>query len=114
MTRYMKTGTTLVGVIAALVVASYGMIHAQAPAQAPTNTPAQAPAPEAATPTRVLEGNYRVTLDFVLADKVTKSDRMEQVRRIEFHPDYVIIFDANDVGRMIPVHSIGQLRWDPS
>lgn len=117
MYRQMKTGITLAGVAAAILVASLSAIRAQTPeADTPVADRAASDSPDAkaATPTRVIEGAYHVTVDFVSPDRGTKSDRIEQVKRIEFNPEYIVIFEQNDAGRVIPVHSIGQLRWDPS
>jgi len=62
----------------------------------------------------VLEGNYRVTYDCLFGDKTTKSETVEQVKRIEFHPEYIVTVDQNDAGRVVPIYTIKQFKWEPS
>ncbi len=102
MSRHWKAGLVLAAIAGALVVSSFG------------TTTAQTPNGSAKPLTWVVEGNYRVSFDCAFADKTTKSDKIEQVKRIEFHPEYIVIVDQNDSGRVVPVHSLKQLKWDPS
>jgi len=64
--------------------------------------------------TRVLEGNYRVHYDCIFMDETGNKGKMELVKRIEFHPEYVVLIDQNDAGQLIPVHSIKNLAWERS
>ncbi|HOA75590.1 MAG TPA: hypothetical protein PL151_19115 [Phycisphaerae bacterium] len=79
-----------------------------------TPTTAQAPAAPGQALSRVVEGNYRVTFICVFADQTTKSEKVEQVRRIEFHPEYIVVIDHTDAGRVVPVHALAQFQWEPS
>jgi hypothetical protein len=102
MSASVKAGVALSLIAAALVVSSH------------TPTTAQTAATPGKALNWVLEGNYRVTMDCVFADKTTKSDRVEQVKRIEFHPEYIVVIDQTDAGRVVPVHALKQLKWEPS
>ena len=64
--------------------------------------------------TMVLEGNYRVHYNCAFMDKTKKSDQEEQVHRIEFHPEYIVLIGQTGSGRVIPVHAIKELTWEPS
>ncbi len=64
--------------------------------------------------TMSLEGNYRVSYDCVFMDKAEKKAQEEQVRRIEFHPEYIVLFGQTGSGRVIPVHAIKELTWEQS
>ena len=64
--------------------------------------------------TMVLEGNYRVHYDCAFIDKTAKKDKQEQVERIEFHPEYIVLIGQTGSGRVIPVHAIKELIWEPS
>ena len=64
--------------------------------------------------TMSLEGNYRVYYDCAFMDKTKKKDKEEQVRRIEFHPEYIVLFGQTGSGRVIPVHAIKELTWEQS
>ncbi len=64
--------------------------------------------------TMVLEGNYRVHYDCVFIDKSTKKDKEEQVNKIEFHPEYIVLIGQTGSGRVIPVHAIKELTWEQS
>lgn len=64
--------------------------------------------------TFVLEGNYRVYYDCVFTDKMTAKDKEEQVKRIEFHPEYVVLINQTGSGRLVPVYAIKSLRWEQS
>lgn len=102
MSRRVRTGLVLAAIAGALVASSFRATTAQT-----ANGPAKGL-------TWVIEGNYRVSYDCVFADKTTKSNKVEQVKRIEFHPEYIVIVDQNDSGRVVPVHSLKQLEWNPS
>lgn len=101
MSRRFKTGLVLAAIAAAVVVSSFSTGTAQT-------------AGGGGGLTWVLEGNYRVTTDCLFADKTTKSEKVEQVKRIEFHPEYIVIMDQNNAGRVVPVHAVKQLKWEPS
>lgn len=62
----------------------------------------------------VLEGNFRVYYDCAFIDKTKKKDQEEQVNRIEFHPEYIVLFGQTGSGRVIPVHAIKELTWEQS
>lgn len=102
MSRGMQVVPVVLLIAAALVVFSMTTSTAQV-AGAPDDTLSQ-----------VVEGNYRVLYDLVLPDRTTKSERAELVKRIELHPEYIVIVDQHGVGRVVPVHSLPQLRWEPS
>lgn len=102
MSSRIATGFVFAAIAAAVVVSSFTTSTAQ-PASGGGNGL-----------TWVLEGNYRVTTDCLFGDKTTKSEKVEQVKRIEFHPEYIVIMDQNDAGRVVPVHAIKQLKWEPS
>ena len=36
------------------------------------------------------------------------------VKRIEFHPEYIVLIGQTGSGRVIPVHAIKELTWEPS
>ena len=102
MSRRSKAGLFLAAIAAAVVASTF------------TTSTAQTAVSGGNPITRILEGNYRVTTDCVFADKTTKSDKVEQAKRIEFHPEYIVIIDQNDAGRLVPVHALKQLTWEPS
>jgi hypothetical protein len=102
MSPRLKAGLVLAAIAAALVVSSF------------ETTTAQTANGSGKVLTWVVEGNYRVAFDCAFPDKTTKSDKVEQVKRIEFHPEYIVIVDQNDSGRVVPVHSLKQLKWEPS
>lgn len=64
--------------------------------------------------TLVLEGNYRVHYECAFPDKTGGKAQEEQVKSIEFHPEYVVLMNQTGSGRLIPVHAIKTLRWEPS
>ena len=64
--------------------------------------------------TYVLESNYRVAYDCTFMDKTGDKSKMELVKRIEFHPEYVVLIDQNGAGRLIPVHAIKSITWEQS
>jgi hypothetical protein len=64
--------------------------------------------------TFVLEGNYRVQYDCAFQDKTGGKSQEEQVKSIEFHPEYVVLMNQTGAGRLIPVHAIKSLKWEPS
>lgn len=64
--------------------------------------------------TLVLEGNYRVKYDCTFMDKKSKTDKEELIKKIEFHPEYVVLMNQYGGGRLIPVHAIKELTWEPS
>ena len=66
------------------------------------------------TMTMALEGNYRVHYDCAFIDNTKKKDKEEQVKRIEFHPEYIVLIGQTGSGRVIPVHSIKELTWEQS
>ena len=66
------------------------------------------------TPTYVLEGNYRVYYDCSFMDNTKAKDKMELVNLIEFHASYVVLIDQNGAGKLIPVHSIKDVKWERS
>lgn len=102
MSRGIQAVPVVLLIAAVLVVSSMTISTAQV-AGAPDNTLSQ-----------VVEGNYRVLYDLVLPDRTTRSERAELVNRIELHPEYIVIFDQQGAGRVVPVHSLQQLRWEPS
>jgi len=58
--------------------------------------------------TQILNGNFRVMLDAGMG--LTPID---QVIRMEFHEQYVMIFDFRSSGRLVPMSQIRQLTWEP-
>lgn len=64
--------------------------------------------------TYVLEGNFRVHYDCAFPDNTKKKDKEEQVKKIEFHPQYIVLFGQTGSGRVIPVHAIKELTWEQS
>ncbi|MBN1491034.1 MAG: hypothetical protein JXA69_14060, partial [Phycisphaerae bacterium] len=64
--------------------------------------------------TFVIEGNFRVHYDCTFMDKTKKTDKEEQVQKIEFHPEYIVLFGQTHNGRVIPVHAIKELTWEQS
>ena len=58
--------------------------------------------------TQILNGNFRVTLDTGMGLLP-----IDQVIRMEFHEQYVMIFDFRNSGRLVPVSQIRQLTWEP-
>lgn len=66
------------------------------------------------TMTMSLEGNYRVYYDCAFIDNTKKKDKEEQVKRIEFHPEYIVLIGQTGSGRVIPVHTIKELTWEQS
>lgn len=62
-----------------------------------------------------VEGNFRVHYSCAFHDNsVQKKDKQEQVKRIEFHPEYIVLFGQTGDGRVIPVYSIKELTWEQS
>jgi hypothetical protein len=102
MSRRVQAGAVLAVIVAALVVSTF------------TTSTAQMAGAPGKTLTWVLEGNYRVNYECLFADKATTSERVEQVKRVEFHPEYIVIMDQNGAGRVVPVHALKQLKWEPS
>jgi len=64
--------------------------------------------------TLVMEGNFRVHYDCAFIDKTTKTDKEELIKKIEFHPEYVVLTNQYGGGRVIPVHAIKTLTWEPT
>jgi len=64
--------------------------------------------------TLVLEANYRVHLDLAFMDKTNEKSQEELIKRIEFHPEYVVLMDQHGGGRVVPVHAIKNLKWEQS
>ncbi len=64
--------------------------------------------------TLVLEGNFRVKSACLFADKTPKAITEEQVKRIEFHPEYIVVIKQTGDGRVVPVHTIKEFTWEPS
>lgn len=98
----LKAGMLLSVLATALLVSSF------------TATTAQTAGGPGRAHTAVLEGNYRVNLSCAFSDNTTTSERVERVQRIEFHPEYIVIIDQTDVGRVVPVHALKHLGWEPS
>jgi len=66
------------------------------------------------TVTYVLEGNYRVHLDLAFIDNTGEKGQEELIKKIEFHPEYVVLMDQHGGGRVVPVHAIKNLKWEQS
>ena len=64
--------------------------------------------------TRVLEGNFRVHYDCAFIDNTNKKDSEELIKKIEFHPEYIVLVNQYGGGRVIPVHAIKELTWEPT
>lgn len=64
--------------------------------------------------TWVIEGNFRVHYDCAFMDSTKKKDKKEQVQKIEFHPEYIVLFGQTGDGQVIPVHAIKELTWEQS
>jgi hypothetical protein len=64
--------------------------------------------------TPALEGNYRVYTDLAFMDKTSEKGQEELIKKIEFHPEYIVLIDQNGAGRVVPVHAIKNLKWEPS
>jgi len=64
--------------------------------------------------TMVVEGNFRVHYDCAFQDNTKKKDKEEQVKKIEFHPQYIVLFGQTGSGRVIPIHALKELTWQPS
>jgi len=64
--------------------------------------------------THVLEGNFRVHYDCAFIDNTKKSDKEELIKKIEFHPEYIVLINQYGGGRVIPVHAIKELTWEPA
>jgi hypothetical protein len=66
--------------------------------------------------TLVLEGNFRVTCEcaFNDKDKTGASLKEELIKKIEFHPEYIVLTNQYGGGRVIPVYAIKQLTWEPT
>ncbi len=90
-------------VLAAIVVATGFNTGAAQTAGQPTKMP-----------TLVLEGNFRVKSACLFSDKTPKAITEEQVQRIEFHPEYIVLIKQTGDGRVVPVHTIREFTWEPS
>jgi hypothetical protein len=77
----------------------------RASAQGTGNT---GPGPADQTLSQVLTRNFRVSLDVG-----SGASRLDQIRRIEFHEQYVVMIDYAGAGRVVPVSQIKQLTWEP-
>jgi hypothetical protein len=66
--------------------------------------------------TLVLEGNYRVTCACAYNDKdKTSQDLKEElIKKIEFHPEYIVLTNQYGGGRVIPVYAIKTFTWEPT
>ena len=64
--------------------------------------------------TFVVEGNFRVHYDCAFIDNTTKKDKEELIKKIEFHPEYIVLIKQTGDGRLVPVHAIKELTWEPS
>ena len=66
--------------------------------------------------TLVLEGNFRVMCEcaFNDKDKTGASLKEELIKKIEFHPEYIVLTNQYGGGRVIPVYAIKQLTWEPT
>ena len=64
----------------------------------------------------VLEGNFRVTCAcaFNDKDKTSQDIKEELVKKIEFHPEYIVLTNQYGGGRIIPVYSIKTFTWEPT
>lgn len=59
-------------------------------------------------PTQVLIGNYRVMLDSGSGEV-----QFDQIRRIELHEQYVVLFGYTGNGRFVPAGTIKNMTWQP-
>lgn len=79
-----------------------------------TSISAQAPDPVQAADanglTRAIEGNFRV---FYRVEDVGDGE-MRNVRRIEFHEEYFVLFTFEQQGRIVPLDGLVHLRWERS
>ena len=99
--------TAKLGLLAA-IVAVFAIVNLQST----NDVRAQVSIPKMpAMPTYVLEGNFRVHYDCAFADDTTKMHTEEQVKKIEFHPQYIVLFGQTSKGRVVPVHAIKELTW---
>ena len=64
--------------------------------------------------THVLEGNYRVHYNCAFIDNTKKTDKEELIKKIEVHPEYIVLINQYGGGRVIPVHAIKELTWEPT
>ena len=96
MSHRVRNGLAVLVVSAALVTSSVATLFAQRQAATVDRTP-----------TQVLEGSYRVSVDLGAGES-----RLDRILRIEFHQEYVILIDVNDSGRVVPVQAIKQLTFD--
>ena len=66
--------------------------------------------------TLVMEGNFRVTCACAFNDKEkTGQDIKEElIKKIEFHPEYIVLTNQYGGGRVIPVYSIKTFTWEPT
>ncbi len=74
-----------------------------------TSAQVQVQPTESKAPTQVLDGRFRVDLTF--ADS---SVRVDEVRRIEFHENYFVLFTLNQSGRIVPLNGLVKLHWEPA
>jgi type IV secretory pathway VirB2 component (pilin) len=59
--------------------------------------------------TQVLTGNFRI--EYVVA---SGTERLDGVRRIEFHETYFVVFGSQEQGNVIPLNGLLQFRWEPA
>ena len=65
-------------------------------------------------PTQVLEGNYRVHYEMTFPDSTGAKGTEELVKRLEFHPSYLVLITQTGSGRVLPVHAIKHVTWEPA
>ncbi len=96
-----KTATILAIITLAAVVVFTGSNYAgaQLTGSPPTSTDRAL--------SQVLVGNYRVFGD------IFGNMPVDQIRRIEFHEQYVILIDYTGAGRVVPISQFKQIRWEP-
>ncbi len=65
--------------------------------------------------TLAVEGNFRVNCSCAYNDKdKTSQDLKEElVKKIEFHPEYIVLHTQYGGGRIIPVYAIKTFTWEP-
>ena len=59
-----------------------------------------------------LSGNFTVYCDLVTSDTGGQTGKIDDVSKIEFHEQYVIVVSRNGAGKLVPVSQIKVLRWD--
>ncbi len=105
----MSSKTIAIVLMAAAVAFLLGTLYTAEPAQAQVGGMKM---PKMVT--MVLEGNFRVHYDCQFMDKTKKKGAEEQVKKIEFHSQYITLHGQTGSGRVIPVHTIRELTWEQS